>query len=181
LRITKSIRAVWLFSISQLLIDTGYCWQDEWEDRKWCLECEGSSCGEDDYLWIKKCDEDEKEQVRQIHLIVNSLKQQYSHTFLLFSFSSINPSLVQTVAIFLLIINRTCAGNEREPMLTSCDLAATMTSRLSWDFVLTISLKCTQMVGPTIVSSSIMTQRTKRLSEQMIANLQETIIRTFGL
>ena len=49
-----------------LSIDTGYCWQEEWEDRKWCLECEGSTCGEDDYLWVKKCDEDEKEQVRQI-------------------------------------------------------------------------------------------------------------------
>jgi hypothetical protein len=42
--------------------EKGYCWQDEWDDPEWCLECEGRKCGEDDYLWIKRCDEDEDEQ-----------------------------------------------------------------------------------------------------------------------
>ena len=33
--------------------------QEEWEDRKWCLECQGSEeCRGDDYLWVKKCDDD---------------------------------------------------------------------------------------------------------------------------
>lgn len=42
--------------------EKGYCWQGEWDEKRWCLECEGKSCGEDDYLWIKKCDKDEDEQ-----------------------------------------------------------------------------------------------------------------------
>jgi hypothetical protein len=33
----------------------GYCWQEEWDERKWCLECQGSSCGEGDYLVIETC------------------------------------------------------------------------------------------------------------------------------
>jgi hypothetical protein len=58
----RKLADVTLFQL-KMYHEEGYCWQDEWEDRKWCLECEGSSCGEDDYLWIKKCDEDEKEQL----------------------------------------------------------------------------------------------------------------------
>ena len=150
--------------------EEGYCWQDEWEDRKWCLECEGTTCGENDYLWIKKCDENEREQVRQIYPFIYSVNSSiYSHTksrFILFSLcsvSSIDPSLVLTVAIFHLTTNRTCAGNERETMLTSCVLAVTITSRLSWDFALMESSKCTRTVGPAIVSSNTTTQRTKRL------------------
>ena len=37
----------------------GYCWQEEWEEREWCLECQGASeCRDGDYLWIKECDDD---------------------------------------------------------------------------------------------------------------------------
>ena len=50
--------------------EEGYCWQDEWDEREWCLECEGSDCGEDDHLWVKKCDDDEDEQ-RFTYEIVN--------------------------------------------------------------------------------------------------------------
>ena len=32
--------------------------QEEWEEREWCLECQGSKCNENDYLWVKKCDDD---------------------------------------------------------------------------------------------------------------------------
>jgi len=46
----------------KLYWEEGYCWQNEWDEREWCLECEGLSCGEDDYLWIKKCDDDENKQ-----------------------------------------------------------------------------------------------------------------------
>lgn len=61
--------------------EEGYCWQDEWEDRKWCLECEGTTCGENDYLWIRKCDENEREQVRQIYPFIYSVNSSiYSHT-----------------------------------------------------------------------------------------------------
>jgi hypothetical protein len=42
--------------------ELGFCWQDEWEDARWCLECEGSTCGEGDYLWVMRCDKDEKDQ-----------------------------------------------------------------------------------------------------------------------
>lgn len=47
---------------------TEYCWQSEWEDRGWCMECEecescGSvSCDEGDSLWIKFCNDDQDEQ-----------------------------------------------------------------------------------------------------------------------
>ena len=35
----------------------GYCWQEEWDERRyrWCLQCEGSTCSENDYLLIKEC------------------------------------------------------------------------------------------------------------------------------
>jgi hypothetical protein len=33
----------------------GYCWQEEWKERKWCLQCQGGSCGENDYLLIETC------------------------------------------------------------------------------------------------------------------------------
>lgn len=35
----------------------GYCWQQEWEEREWCLECYGGTCDEEDPLWIKACDQ----------------------------------------------------------------------------------------------------------------------------
>ena len=41
--------------------EPGYCWQDEWDDRFWCLTCDGS-CNEDDYLLIDECDENEDTQ-----------------------------------------------------------------------------------------------------------------------
>jgi hypothetical protein len=41
----------------------GYCWQDEYDrERTWCMGCEGSTCQEDDVLWLKRCDEDDEEQ-----------------------------------------------------------------------------------------------------------------------
>ena len=52
--------------------EEGYCWQDEWDEREWCLECEGPGCGEDDHLWLKKCDDDEDEQ-RFTYEIVNEM------------------------------------------------------------------------------------------------------------
>jgi hypothetical protein len=41
--------------------EEGYCWQEEWEEREWCLECE-ASCGQDDHIWLQKCDEGEVKQ-----------------------------------------------------------------------------------------------------------------------
>ena len=38
--------------------EEGYCWQEEWEEREWCLECQGNDCNQNDYLWVKKCDDD---------------------------------------------------------------------------------------------------------------------------
>lgn len=54
--------------------EEGYCWQEEWDEREWCLECEGSSCGEDDHLWLQKCDDDEDEQ-RFTYEIVDATTQ----------------------------------------------------------------------------------------------------------
>lgn len=33
----------------------GYCWQEEWNERFWCMQCEGSSCSEGDVLEIRTC------------------------------------------------------------------------------------------------------------------------------
>jgi hypothetical protein len=47
---------------------TEYCWQSEWADRGWCLECEepvGSythSCDQGDRLWIQYCKTEVNEQ-----------------------------------------------------------------------------------------------------------------------
>ena len=30
-------------------------WQEEWIEREWCLQCEGSQCQTDDYLLIESC------------------------------------------------------------------------------------------------------------------------------
>jgi len=35
--------------------EEGFCWQDEWKERKYCLQCEGSSCNTEDYLFIDEC------------------------------------------------------------------------------------------------------------------------------
>jgi hypothetical protein len=35
--------------------EEGYCWQEEWDERKWCLECEGSACTDNGYLWLQEC------------------------------------------------------------------------------------------------------------------------------
>jgi hypothetical protein len=37
--------------------EQGYCWQREWGERKWCLECPQITCGEGDFLWINECNE----------------------------------------------------------------------------------------------------------------------------
>jgi hypothetical protein len=39
----------------------GYCWQEEWDERKWCLRCQGSSCNENDYLLIETCSSSSKQ------------------------------------------------------------------------------------------------------------------------
>ena len=45
-----------------------YCWQAEWKDRGWCLECEESqgsdshSCDQGDQLWIQYCNTEVDEQ-----------------------------------------------------------------------------------------------------------------------
>lgn len=47
---------------------TQYCWQSEWKDRGWCIECEeckdcfSASCDEGDRLWIKYCNDNKDEQ-----------------------------------------------------------------------------------------------------------------------
>jgi hypothetical protein len=42
--------------------EEGYCWQNEWDERDWCWECEGSGCGEGDHIWLKECDDNEDDQ-----------------------------------------------------------------------------------------------------------------------
>lgn len=40
---------------------TAYCWQSEWEDRGWCMECE-NDCSQGEQLWIQFCDDGEDNQ-----------------------------------------------------------------------------------------------------------------------
>lgn len=36
--------------------ERGYCWQEEYSlERKWCMECEGKICEEDQILWLQEC------------------------------------------------------------------------------------------------------------------------------
>jgi hypothetical protein len=45
--------------------EPGYCWQAEKNERKWCMECQGSDCNENDYLWLQTCDENDSEERQQ--------------------------------------------------------------------------------------------------------------------
>ncbi|KAI2497432.1 Ricin-type beta-trefoil lectin domain [Fragilaria crotonensis] len=36
-------------------LEVGNCWQDEWIERFWCAQCEGTSCNEGDVLNIRAC------------------------------------------------------------------------------------------------------------------------------
>jgi hypothetical protein len=42
----------------KLYWQAGYCWQREWNERRWCLECPGKTCSADSFLWINTCDAD---------------------------------------------------------------------------------------------------------------------------
>jgi hypothetical protein len=54
----------------------GYCWQEEYErERMWCMGCEGSTCQEDDYLWLKRCDEEDLEQRFVLEMVEDAEKQ----------------------------------------------------------------------------------------------------------
>ena len=34
----------------------GYCWQEEWIERKWCMSCQGEKCTPGERLWLQFCD-----------------------------------------------------------------------------------------------------------------------------
>ena len=34
----------------------GYCWQEEWIERKWCMSCVGHLCERGEQLWLQTCD-----------------------------------------------------------------------------------------------------------------------------
>lgn len=39
----------------KLYWEQGYCWQSEWIERRWCMECRGAWCSLNDYLEIQEC------------------------------------------------------------------------------------------------------------------------------
>jgi hypothetical protein len=45
--------------------EEGFCWQEEWIERQWCLSCQGK-CGIGDPIWVQFCD-------------VNDATQQFSY------------------------------------------------------------------------------------------------------
>lgn len=50
----RDLQSLTMFQI-KMYWEQGYCWQEEWRERKWCLECEGRSCDENDYIWLQEC------------------------------------------------------------------------------------------------------------------------------
>jgi hypothetical protein len=34
-----------------------YCWQGEWDERKWCMSCYGGKCSEEEVIWIQECND----------------------------------------------------------------------------------------------------------------------------
>lgn len=39
----------------KLYWEPGYCWQAEWDERDWCMSCQGNPCMEGDALVLKTC------------------------------------------------------------------------------------------------------------------------------
>jgi hypothetical protein len=37
--------------------EEGFCWQDEWRERRWCLDCNGHDCNLDDIISTQDCAE----------------------------------------------------------------------------------------------------------------------------
>jgi hypothetical protein len=33
----------------------GYCWQEEWIERRWCMSCQGRLCENGEQLWLRAC------------------------------------------------------------------------------------------------------------------------------
>jgi hypothetical protein len=50
----RDLESLTVFQV-KMYWEEGYCWQEEWKERSWCWECEGGSCGENDYLWLQEC------------------------------------------------------------------------------------------------------------------------------
>jgi hypothetical protein len=46
----------------KLYWEKGYCWQAEWKERKWCMECAGNTCDEDDILEIQVCEDTKRQE-----------------------------------------------------------------------------------------------------------------------
>lgn len=46
----------------RLYWEQGYCWQEEWIERRWCMACQGKICNENDQLWIIDCNENVPQQ-----------------------------------------------------------------------------------------------------------------------
>lgn len=42
----------------RLYWEEGYYWQESYSEKKYCMECDGSSCGDGDKVRIQKCDGD---------------------------------------------------------------------------------------------------------------------------
>ena len=38
----------------KLYWEQGFCWQEEWKERKWCMSCQGT-CSRGERLWIQYC------------------------------------------------------------------------------------------------------------------------------
>jgi len=41
----------------KLYWEEGYCWQKEWNEREWCMQCEGTRCDVGDAMILRRCDD----------------------------------------------------------------------------------------------------------------------------
>lgn len=39
--------------------EEGFCWQQEWIERKWCMSCQYGTCDENDIMWVQECSDDD--------------------------------------------------------------------------------------------------------------------------
>ena len=52
---SNDVELVYRFNLRLYWGGPDYCWQEESIERRWCLECPGNMCNENDILWITEC------------------------------------------------------------------------------------------------------------------------------
>jgi hypothetical protein len=132
--------------------EEGFCWQEEWIERQWCLSCQGK-CGIGDPIWVQFCD-------------VNDATQQFSYV-------PVAGSRLQ-VKIFAYSISHQKRSSSQH--------AKTRTDKFYLDSIPTAApLNSLSMESQTCVSPTIgITQSPERLSTVLPVKTRESTTPTNG-